>query len=203
MSLDTYANLKTALTAWAGGRGDITSSLGDFITLAESKMNRYLRTKDMVTKDASFSIDGEYVATPTSFGGVKTFYLNNDPKVVLEYMADEEMTGLYSSGTGQPQNYNVQGSNFRFGPEPDGTYTATLVYWLKVPALSDSNTSNWVLTSHPDAYVYGAMGEICGYTRDFEGAQAWEQAMYRVLDEIGGISAKDQWGGTSMAVRVV
>lgn len=200
MALDTYTNLKAALASWSG-RADLTSAIPDCITMAESKMNRYLRTKDMVTQNTSFSITGEYVALPTGFGGVKTFYLNTTPKAPLTYMGDDLMTSLYGSGTNQPMNYNVQGSNFRFGPVPDATYSATLVYLLQVPALSGSNATNWVLTSHPDAYMYGGMGEICGYLRDFTGAQAWEEAMYRVLDQVQTISAKDQWG-SSMAVRV-
>lgn len=202
MAITTYSELQTAITNWNGGRTDVASRLVEYIALAEAKINRKLRTLDMVTKNASFSITGEYVAVPTSFGGVKTFYLNTDPKQPLEYMADEEMTGLFGTGSSQPTHYNVQGSNFRFGPVPDATYSATLVYWLKVPALSNSNTTNWLLTSHPDAYLYGAMGEICGYLRDFEGAKAWETMLYQALDEISGSSNKDQWGGTSMAVRV-
>ena len=201
MSLDTYANLQTAVATWFK-RADLTSSIPDGIALAEAKMNRYLRTKDMVTQNTNFSITGEYVAVPTNFGGVKTFYLNTNPTQTLEYMADEEMTSVFQGNTGIPGFYNVQGANFRFGAVPDATYSATLAYWLKVPALSASNTSNWVLTSHPDAYLYGTMGEMCGFLRDFEGAQAWETQMYRVMDEIAGISAKDQWGGVSMSVRV-
>ena len=201
MAITTYAELQTAITNWNGGRTDVASRLTEYIALAEAKMNRRLRTKDMVTKNAAFSIDGEYVATPASFGGVKTFYLNTDPKRTLEHMADEVMTDLYPSGTGVPRFYNVQGSNFRFAPVPDGTYTATLVYWLQVPALSNSNTTNWLLTSHPDAYLYGAMGEICGYLRDFDGAKNWEAMLYQILDEIASSSKRDLGGNATMMTR--
>jgi hypothetical protein len=202
LSITTFAELSTAVANWSA-RSDLTSRIPEGIALAEAKINRRLRTLDMVTKNATFSITGEYVATPTSFGGVKTFYLNIDPKVTLEYMADEQQTTLYASGTGQPKNYNVQGSNFRFGPVPDATYSSTLVYWLKVPALSSGNTTNWLLTSHPDCYLYLCNAEMSAFAKDFEAAQSWESMGYKILEEIAGQSAKDQWGGTSMAVRVV
>jgi len=201
LSITTFAELSTAAANWSA-RSDLTSRIPEGIALAEAKINRRLRTLDMVTQNTSFSITGEYVATPTNFGGVKTFYLNTDPKQPLEYMADEEMTTLYGSGTGQPTNYNVQGSNFRFGPVPDATYSSTLVYWLKVPALSSGNTTNWLLTSHPDCYLYLTNAEMSAFAKDWDSAKAWETLGYQILEEIAGISAKDQWGGTSMAVRV-
>jgi hypothetical protein len=201
MAISTYSDLEAAVTNWSS-RSDLTSRIPEGIALAEAKINRRLRTLDMVTKNASFSITGEYVATPTNFGGVKTFYLNTDPKIALEYMADEEMTALFSSGTDQPRHYNVQGANFRFGPVPDATYSSTLVYWLKVPALSDSATTNWLLTSHPDCYLYLTNAEMSAFANDLQTAQSWEQMGYQILQEIADQSARDQWGGTSMAVRI-
>lgn len=42
-------------------------------------------------------------------------------------------------------------------PVPNTTYTIELIYYLRIPALSDSATSNWMLTDHPDAYLYGTL----------------------------------------------
>lgn len=83
MALDTYTDLLAAAANWSS-RADLTSRIPEFIELAEAKINRRLREKDMVTKNAAFSITGEYVAVPASFGGVKTFYLNTrDRKSVV------------------------------------------------------------------------------------------------------------------------
>jgi hypothetical protein len=204
MALDTYTNLQAALASWAG-RSDLTSVIPDCITMAESKMNRYLRTKDMVGHVFDFGVVNSFM--PADFGGVKSFVMNlssthisSVPDYALEYMPDDKMAS-YGNCTGKPKFYNVSGGRFNFSPTPDSDYLATLTYYVKIAALSGSNASNWVLTSHPDAYMYGAMGEICGYLRDPVGAKTWETAMYSILDEIQGISAKDQAGG-SMAVRV-
>ena len=165
-------------------------------------MNRRLREKDMVTKDATFAIDAEYEAVPTNFGGVKHFHLNTTPRVSLDFLPDYLITHKYADGaTGRPAHYCVQGANFRFGPTPDVAYTATLVYYLKVPALTDSATSNWVLAQHPDAYMYGAMAELCGFTQD-PMAGKWIEAMYAVIDEIKRASNRDSYSGDSaLAVR--
>ena len=46
MALDTYANLKTAIADFLN-RDDLTSSIDDFIDLAEAQMNREVRHWDM------------------------------------------------------------------------------------------------------------------------------------------------------------
>lgn len=203
MTIASYSDLNTAAANWSG-RSDLTSRIPEFIALAEAKMNRRLREKDMVTKDAAFSISGEYVAVPTSFGGVKTFWITSiTPHQVLDFMPDRLMAQTFADGaTDIPRNYNVQGSNFHFGPAPDATYTATLVYYLKVPALTGSATTNWMILNHPDCYLYGVLAELAGFAKDFEGAQQWVTAMYGVIDEIKKASNRDSYSGDgSVAMR--
>ena len=42
------------------------------------------------------------------------------------------------------------GTNFRFSPAPDSSYTATLVFYKAFDTLSSSTTTNHILTNHPD-----------------------------------------------------
>lgn len=201
MALDNYSDLLSAAANWSS-RSDLTSRIPEFLELTEAKINRKLRTKDMETKNASFSITGEYVAVPTGFGGVRSFHLNDSSKTLLQLMPPDAQTGYFAGNTGKPRFYAIEGSNFRFGPVPNGTYSATLTYFLTVPALTGSNTTTWLLTSNPDVYLYGINAEQCAYLKEWEAAQGWEARMYRVLEEVHAISNQDKWGGNSMAVRL-
>lgn len=200
MALDNYADLLSAAANWSA-RSDLTSRIPEFIELAEAKINRKLRTKDMETK-TTFSITGEYVAQPTGFGGVRSWHLNDDSKTLLEFMPPDAQTAHFAGNTGKPRFYGIEGDNFRFGPVPDGTYSSTLTYFLKVPALTGSATTNWLMTNHPDAYVYGVQAELAAYAHDWPVAMGWEERLYRVLEEIHAISSKDKWGGPSMSVKI-
>jgi hypothetical protein len=40
---------------------------------------------------------------------------------------------------------------------PSSTATIDLEYYTKIPALSDSNTTNWLLTKAPLVYLYGSL----------------------------------------------
>jgi hypothetical protein len=199
VSIGTYAELQTAVGNWITNGAVSTTRIQEGIALAEAKINRRIRTLEMVTKNTTFSITGEYVATPTNFGGVKTFYLNASPKQDLTYMDDGQMAA-YSTTT-KPKYFNVQGSNFRFAPVPDATYSSTLVYYLKVPALTASNTTNWLLTSHPDAYLYGTLAEMEAFVKNWEAASNWEKMLYTMLDEVAAQSKRDQASGSSLATR--
>lgn len=199
MAIGTYAELQTAAANWSG-RADLTSRITEFISLAEAKMNRRLRTIEMVTRDTNFSVTtAATVAVPTNFAGVKAFTLNTTPLQVLQFLPQAMMNTVHADGaTGKPEHYTVSGSVFQLGPRADQTYSATLVYYLKVPALSGSNTTNWMLTSHPDAYVYGVMSELAGFAKDWAAAEKWTGAMYAVIDEIKKSSGLDSYGGDAV-----
>jgi len=199
VAITNYTELQAAVANWLG-RGDLTSRIIEAIALAEAKMNRKLRTLDMVTKNATFSITGEYVAVPTNFGGAKTFYLNTNPVRHLEPLSDEYLNTAFNS-SGAPLGYVVQGTNFRFGPVPSQTYSSTLVYWLKVPALTGGNPTNWLLTSHPDAYLALCCSAMCGLAREWDAAAGYRDEGYSILQEIVDQSKKDRIGDGSLMTR--
>ena len=73
MAITTYSNLKTTIASYLN-REDLTAYLGDFITLAESRLNRELRVREMVEINTS-TIFGIYYY-PT-FNTYLDFFLNN------------------------------------------------------------------------------------------------------------------------------
>lgn len=165
MAIGTYAELQTAVANWTA-RADLTSRIPEFVQCTEAKLNRELRVVDQETRSSTFTIGGEYVALPTDFLQVKTFYLNS-PKTNLVYYSDDLLTAVHGSTHGTPQNYSIQGGNARFGPYPSttGTSIASLVYAAKIPSLI-STSINWVLLSHPDVYLYGCVAEAYAFAKD-------------------------------------
>lgn len=202
MAITTYAELNTAVANWMA-RADLTSRIPEGIALAEAKMNRRLRVKEMVTIDGSFSISAFTASVPTNFGGVKAFWLNQNPREFLQFNPSATMLAMVDpAATGKPRYYNVQGAVFNFAPVPDATYTATLIYYLKVPALTASATTNWMITNHPDCYLYMVLAEMAALAKDKESADAWLNMGYAVMDEIKLASNRDTYGGdAALAAR--
>lgn len=202
MAITTAAELATAAANWLA-RADLTSRIPEFISLAEAKFNRALRTRDMETKNATFSITGEYVAVPSGFLEVKSFYLNTSPKRALNYLPDDTQTDYYGVGTGTPSFFCLVGTNFRFGKVPDATYSSTLVYYTALTTLSGGgSTTNWLITNHPDLYLYGVCLEAQPYLGDDQRLVSWQAGYQQTLASVQAADNRSRWGGNGMAVRV-
>jgi hypothetical protein len=190
MALDTYSGLKTTIADYLN-RDDLTSIIPSFITLAEAKFNRKLRVRQMV-KRANATLDTQYFAFPADFLQAKEFQLNTNPITYLQYVTQNQ--GDYGSATqfvsaGKPQFYTIIGTQIQVIPTPDTGYTGELTYYGKIPVLSDSNTSNWLLAYAPDLYLYGALLEASPYLKDDERLAVWS-SLY--INSIGDIEIADQ-----------
>ena len=148
-------------------------------------------------KRANAQIETAFFAYPSDWLQAKEFQLNTNPIVRLQFVTeaqgDESKAQRYLN-IGQPVYYTITGSQLEFIPTPDTTYSAELTYYAKIPALSDSNTSNWLLAYAPDLYLYGALMEAAPYLKDDERLPVWSQ-MY--INSLGDIEVADQRASVS------
>lgn len=201
MALSTYAELLTAVDTFAV-RGDQASVAADYVTLGEARINRLLRCRRMVTR-ATATLDEEYEGLPSDFLGMVGVKLTDvTPKAKLEYLPPDGMDDLDASGptSGQPAYYSIVGSELRVLPAPADSYTAELAYFAQIPALSDANPTNWLLTAAPDIYLYAALYAFGLRTED-ERAPAWLQMFQQAVAELQQSELNDAQGET-LAPRV-
>jgi hypothetical protein len=174
MALSTYAQLQTSIGDWLN-RSDLTATIPDFISLAEAQIERTLRTRQMIVR-ANASFDSQYGAVPADFLETKSLKLTStNPPTPLSFLSidalDEQSTRY--TGSGKPKFFGVVGGQFRIVPIPDATYTAELTYFSKLTKLSNDVTSNWLLASSPDIYLYGALLQAAPYLQDDARIQTW------------------------------
>ena len=179
MSISTYAELKTAMANWLK-RTDIADRIPEFITLAEAKIKRELRTHDMESVN-SFTVDSEYENIPTGILETRDITLVTDPTKTLQYLPPAQLVGRYQGQSGEPRAFTVIGSQYRFGPVPDGSYTAEATGYSYTD-LSDSNTTSWVLTKHPDLILYGSLMQAEPFLRNDPRIQTWA-ALYQACKD--------------------
>jgi len=158
MALNNYANLKTAIANFLA-RDDLTTEIDDFIDLTEADFNRRLRIRDMETVNTSFTIDTETEALPTGFLQIRSFILTStSPQRVLQLMTPYHQADTQDyTNSGIPKAFSIEGSNFRFSPVPDSTYTARIVFYKAFDSIDATTTTNTILTKFPDIYLYGAL----------------------------------------------
>ena len=208
MALTTYSGLKTALANWLN-RTDLTDEIADdFIKLAESDFNAKLRIRQMEQID-SITIDSETETVPTGFIGVRSFYiLASSTKYVLEYITPHNMFEIKAgSTTARPRVYTIESDDetetLRFGPTPDTSYTGYLSYYKSFGALSDSNTTNYILTNHPGIYLYGSLYHAANFLGgiDPNQTQQWLQMYIAALERCENNDKQDSYGGAPVQQR--
>ena len=202
MAITSYAELQAAAANWLA-RADLTSRIPEFIALAEAKFNRTLRTRDMITKDTAFSVTGEYVAVPTGFLQFKGGYLNTAVREPILFLPDDTQAAWFegvSTATYPARYVSVQGTNFHFAPAPGSTTTVTIVYYKAIVGLA-TTSPNWLLTSHPDIYLYATLLEAAPFLGDDARIGTWQSALKECLGQLIG---QEQRANTAagMAVRL-
>ena len=183
MALSTYSEIKSTVADYLN-RADLTAVLPSFVTLAESKFNRELRTRDMLTRVQTTSND-EYVSLPTDF--LQHYSLELDAASAqppMDYIGPQEAKVLKAQNrtASTTYYYTVIDGAFEIIPAPGSELDLRMVYYAKIPALSDSNTTNWLLTKSPDLYLYSALLEAAPYLKDDDRVQLWAAARQQVMD---------------------
>ena len=204
MALSTYSELKSSIANWLN-RSDLTDEIsGDFIKLTEADFNSKLRIRKMVTQ-ATITIDSETEALPTGFLQVRDFYiLSGSTKYPLRYMTPSQMDQVKgTSVTGIPQAYTILGDTFRFMPKPDSSYTGYINYYKKFDALSDTNTTNFILTDHPAIYLYGSLFHAANFLGGInpQQVQSWTQMYATALERLELNDREDQFSGSPLQIR--
>lgn len=199
MALDTYSALQTAIAGFLN-RDDLTATIPDFITLAEAQLNRDVRHWRMETR-ATTDLDGRYVALPSDWVETIRLTASANYRALTLYSADQLERLRPNASTGAPQAYTHTAGSLELFPTPDSAYEGELLYYAKIPALSDSNTTNWLLDDSPDAYLYGSLLQSAPYLQDDARMVTWATLYSAAVARLNDVSKAAKWSGTSLRIR--
>lgn len=203
MALTNYDELKASVADFLN-RDDLTAVIPDFITMAEASLNRDLRHWRMEDR-ATALCDQQYTALPTNFVEPIRITIPASPSHTLELVSSFEISKLRASGDdtkGRPQFYAILDQSFEVYPTPDADYTIELVYYERINALAASST-NWLLTNHPDAYLYASLLHSAPYLQEDPRVQTWAALYQSVISAINleGQAAKSSGSGRRIKIR--
>lgn len=164
MAISTYAELKTAVANWLE-RDDLTDRLGEFVTLAEAKINRRIPASEEDTTltgtSGSRRID---VSALTVAAPVALWDTTDGDEAFVTYRADGSFS--YDDTPGAPSFWTMDGSDaIDFDRPLDQARSFRFRYRGRL-ALSDAAPTNWLLTHHPDAYLCAVLVEAADYIKD-------------------------------------
>jgi len=186
MAITTYSELQAAIADWLN-RSDLTARIPDFITLAETRINRDLRAREQQVI-ATANVDTPFFALPGDFLEFKSFRITDTGGNAFELMlaTPEQISAALteSSVSNTPRFVTIIGDQFQLWPSPDQMYVGSLAYVRKVPALSDAAPTNWLLTDAPDVYLYGSLMSAGPFLRDNEALVTFKTLFDEAIEAI-------------------
>ena len=171
MSITTYAELKTAIADFLN-RDDLTSVIPTFISLAEAQIARDVRHWKQ-EKRVTTSADERYENLPSDWLEIKLVALTTGK--MLQTVSMSEMAELRASSNtaAEPRYVMLTADQIEFYPTPSAATDISMLYYARIPALSDTDTTNWLLTDAPDILLYGALLHSAPYLTDDQRVTVW------------------------------
>ena len=205
MGLSTYTEVKTSIANYLN-RDDLTSIIPDFISLAEKRLDRELRVRvNMVRAQTTTTASTSFYDLPSDLIELRniTYETSGSNSYALSYLSPESGSREYGSfASGFPRAYTNLGKDIKLYPTPDAAYTLGINYFKKLVPLSDSVTTNNILDSFPDLYLFGSCLEGAIYLNDSEQTNRFLAVYQKALDDVMSAEEAARYSGNVMHMTV-
>lgn len=205
MAISTYADLKDTVADFLN-RADLTSVIPTLIALMESAFNKdtRARVRDAVTILAG-TASTELVDLPADFLEMKIYRIPASTRnyAGLQFVTSFQMAEYRQDyvSAAEPLFFSIVGKQLRLLPTPGATYTTEMEYYAKVPALSDTVTTNWLLTNHPEIYLYGTLAQAEPYLKNDDRLATWMGLYDRAMDALKLANERAMYSGSPLRMR--
>lgn len=198
-TITNYSTLKSAIADWLN-RQDLTSQIETFIQLAESDMNTRLRTREMIVR-AQATSDEEYVALPTDWlEGINIQLVGGKSPLRFVTMDEADIIVARQEFT-NVTFYSIMDSAIELVPAPSDDVDIEMVYYKKIPSLSDEDNTNWLLTKAPDVYLYGALAHAAPFIMDDQRMPMFSQLYLARTESLNDESKIAAHSGSPLVAR--
>ena len=187
MALSNYTELQAAIATLLN-RDDLTDAIPDFITLFEADFDADPRTahhRRRICRSTAV-IENEYESLASNYLSIQSIGLETDPIRRLKYIDPDTLVGYtedaawweslnttdFSADPAPPRFYTIVGTEIRFFPAPEATYTCDLTVYERLDPLVTADT-NWLLTYFPNLYLYGSAVHSAPYLGDDKRLETW------------------------------
>jgi hypothetical protein len=199
MALDSYSALQASIADFLN-RDDLGTQAVDFIALAEAQINRDVRHWRMETR-AVTTFDARYIALPEDW--VETIRITAAPNYrALQLLSTDQLERARPfASSGPPEYYAHTAGQIELFPVPGDSFMGELLYYARVPALTDAEPVNWLLTEAPDIYLYGSLIQSAPYLKEDERAATWGAMYSAAVTRLNAMGAAAKHSGTTLRVR--
>lgn len=189
MAISDNASLIAAVQNWTA-RADLTSVIPDFIMLAEARINRDLKVRQMLSTVGLTASGGSFTLPSDLISIVRVSYLYSGKDVELESLPS---TANLNAREGIAFGYVVEGSVAKL-VGGSGNEDITLSYYAKIPAISTS--PNWLITNYPDIYLYATLLESAPYIGNDPKIAVWQAGYESAIESLNRTDSESRFGSS-------
>lgn len=193
-AISDYASLLIDAGEYSG-RDDVAHLFSRFVSLAEAKINRVLRVGQMEASATIEIVDGNG-DLPGDF--LEARMVLGTAGQGLSAWSLQELQRRYGTTGGLSRGYSIVGGVIQARPTSSGNIT--LSYYARIPSLTPSSPTNWLLQQAPDAYLYAVVEEIGVWARDAELAVNARSMKEVALKELALQDEASRWGNGQVVI---
>ena len=191
---------------------EVADNIDVFITMAESRINRVLKTREQTAKVLTPTTGLESYTLPADFAGMRTIRMDSPSPAsdidfsfnaaMFTYITPEQFAIKRGAGDTGTAYYTVVANQIQITPIASTGLSIEMVYYQKVPNLATLAPTNWLSVSHPDIYVAGIVAEIELFAKNYEVAKGWYDRMSVAINELDVSDTEERWSGTALSIKV-
>jgi hypothetical protein len=162
--ITNYATLQSAIADYLN-RQDLVAQIPLFIQFVEADLNTRLRCREQIIRAEALS-DAEFVQLPGDWLEAVNLQIVDGTSPLRFVTLDEADIIVKEQRYDRVVAYSLMNGAIELVPPPTDDVEIEMVYYGKIPALSNANTTNWLLSKAPDVYLYGALTHAAPFLVD-------------------------------------
>ncbi len=196
MTIATYAELLTEFEAYLN-RTDFSTRFPTFVRLVESDVQKTLNDEPDMFLRTTLTTTGRFTALPADFGAMIAVHAGDyrlNSTTAADFTAYDDISGI-------PTVFSIIGTDLALAPSSTGA-AVSLVYKRDIPALTVSNTTNWLLSAAPEIYLYGTLLHASAFGWDDARIPMWQAAYADAVETLRIDGERRRWGAAPLAPRI-
>lgn len=183
MPLSTLSELRQSITDWTHSTSLTNALLNDMVSMVDARINAVLTKHPQMEASTSLSLTAglSSVALPPGFLSVISV-IEGDHDLIPLTETEIEVSQAQSTTPGEPTYYCISGGEVAVDRATDINRTLSIHYYRKLDLVADS--SNWMLTNHPQVYLFGLMVEASRWLEAWERIPNYESSFLSELERV-------------------
>lgn len=189
MPLSTYDELKASVASTANRTdADFIAAVPDFIATAEAEMRREIRAR-AETQTLDITIDEDSYPLPCGFDGMVSFNGVGAVGRGWDFVSINDIDSIFAPAA---NNYSLSADTIYFSRAPGDV---RMRYRAMFAPLGPRTRCNWILSKHPDAYLYGALKHSAPWLEDDARISTWAGLFSDAIATINKQAINQMTGG--------